>query len=135
VPQDADASSLPSCENATAWTTPEWPSSVCSGAPVAGSHSQLLVKRNNVEADSKDRYSRTPLSRAAANGHEAVVKLLVERADVEADSKDSYDETPLLGAAERGHKAVVQLLRTDAAVVGRGVWARGVMPRFQTSSD
>jgi len=29
-----------------------------------------------VEVDSKDTYGQTPLSRAAENGHEAVVKLL-----------------------------------------------------------
>jgi ankyrin repeat protein len=42
-------------------------------------------RRDDVEADSKDRYGQTPLSCAAYTGHEAVVKLLMERDDVEAE--------------------------------------------------
>ena len=37
---------------------------------------RLLLARDDVDPDSKDNYGRTPLSRATANGHEAVVKLL-----------------------------------------------------------
>ena len=37
---------------------------------------QLLLGTEKVDADSKDDDGRTPLWRAAANGHEAVVKLL-----------------------------------------------------------
>jgi ankyrin repeat protein len=63
-----------------------------------------------VEADSKDKDKRTPLSWAAERGHGAVVKLLVEKgADVK--SKDtSYGQTPLLRAAANGHEAAVKLL-------------------------
>ena len=60
---DADATSLPSGEKATALTEPEWPSSVCSGEPVLASQSrtvsssgcgrdQLAVRR---EGDGVDR--------------------------------------------------------------------------------
>jgi len=71
---------------------------------------KLLVERDDVEADSKDKNGRTPLSHAAERGHEAVVKLLVERDDVEADSKSKNGRTPLSYAAEGGHEAVVKLL-------------------------
>jgi ankyrin repeat protein len=37
---------------------------------------KLLVAREDVAADSKDKLGRTPLSGAAEGGHEAVVKLL-----------------------------------------------------------
>jgi ankyrin repeat protein len=62
----------------------------------------------NIEA--RDSHGRTPLSWAAASGHEAVVKLLVERDDVVADAKDKYGRTPLWWAAASGHEAVVKLL-------------------------
>jgi hypothetical protein len=61
-------------------------------------------------ANSKDNYGRTPLSWAAREGHEAVVKLLVGRDDVEADSKGNNGRTPLSWAAAEGHEAVVKLL-------------------------
>jgi ankyrin repeat protein len=37
---------------------------------------KLLVERGDVEVDTKDDYSQTPLSIAAAKGHKDVVKLL-----------------------------------------------------------
>ena len=58
-----------------------------------------LLERG-AELDSKDNiYGRTPLSWAAENGHEAVVKLLLEKG-AELDSKDNiYGRTPLSWAA------------------------------------
>jgi hypothetical protein len=68
------------------------------------------------QSDCKDTDGRTPLSEAAASGHEAVVRLLLGRADVEADSRDGAGRTPLSEAAERGHEAVVRLLLGRADV-------------------
>ena len=58
----------------------------------------------------KDGTGRTPLSWAAAYGHESIVQILIERDDVNIDSTDDYGRTPLWCAAEGGHEAVVRLL-------------------------
>ena len=66
---------------------------------------------NCAELNSRDENGQTPLSWAAVNGHEAVVKLLLSRDDVAADSRDNRDgRTPLFWAARNGHEAVVKLL-------------------------
>jgi hypothetical protein len=62
---------------------------------------KLLVERDDVVADSKDDDGRTPLSWAAASGHDGFVCPLVERDE---------DGTPLSWAAWRGHEAVAKLL-------------------------
>jgi ankyrin repeat protein len=65
--------------------------------------------------DLKDSYGRTPLSWAARNGHEAVVKLLLEKG-AELETKDVYyDQTPLSWAARNGQEAVVKLLLEKGA--------------------
>jgi hypothetical protein len=65
---------------------------------------------NGAEPDSRDSNDRTPLSWAAEQGHEKVVKLLLDRRDVTVDSKDCLGRTPLLWAAKHGQEAVVRLL-------------------------
>lgn len=67
-----------------------------------------------INLNSKDSAQRTPLSWAAENGHEAVVKLLLVRgADIEA--RDDYDRTPVSLAAWSGNEAVVKLLLAKGA--------------------
>jgi ankyrin repeat protein len=68
----------------------------------------LLVERDYVVADSKDELGRTPLSWAAGEGHEAIVKLLVERDDVDVNSRDNVGRTPVVWA--QGHKNLLVLL-------------------------
>ena len=48
---------------------------------------KILVARDDVEVDSKDRNDRSPLFYAAGKGHDAVAKILV-RDDVEVNTKD-----------------------------------------------
>jgi hypothetical protein len=59
----------------------------------------------------KSQYGLTPLSWAAGNGYDTVVKLLLVEDSLDPDLKDSqYGQTPLSWAAERGHEAIVKLL-------------------------
>jgi hypothetical protein len=61
--------------------------------------------------------SRTPLSWAAARGHEEVVKLLLAKDTVDHKSQDLYGQIPLLLAAGNGHEAVVELLLAKSAIL------------------
>ena len=71
----------------------------------------LLFGGRYVNLDSSSIYGRTPLSWAAGNGHERVVKLLLGREDINPDTPDrKYGRTPLLWAAMNGHEGIVKLL-------------------------
>ncbi|KAG7289878.1 hypothetical protein NEMBOFW57_006255 [Staphylotrichum longicolle] len=75
---------------------------------ILGAVETLLQSSNN--NDLKDSFGRTPLSWAAGNGHEAVVKMLLDTGKVGVDLKDNDGRTPLLRAAGNGHEAVVKML-------------------------
>ena len=70
----------------------------------------LLFERY-VNPDNLCRRGRTPLSWAAENGHEGIVKLLLERKAVNPNTRDTMGGlTPLSWAAECGHDSTVKLL-------------------------
>ncbi|KAH9205014.1 hypothetical protein DL95DRAFT_318379 [Leptodontidium sp. 2 PMI_412] len=83
-----------------------------------------------VDANAMDENGRTPLSWAAQNGQEAVVKLLLDTSKVDADSKDQYDQTPLSWVAQNGHKAiaVVKLLFDTGKVDANAMDENGRTP-------
>jgi hypothetical protein len=62
------------------------------------------------EIDQRDLSGRTPLSWAAENRQEVIVKLLLNTAKVDVDSKDNNDQTPLSWATHNGHEAIAKLL-------------------------
>ena len=117
---------------------------------------KLLLAKDGVDLDSKDKDGRTPLSLAARIGHEAVVKLLLAKDGVDPDSEDICGRTPLSYTAGNGHEAVVELLlakddvdpdstndedRTPLSLAaGNGVWKclellRAMMAAIKWFSD
>ena len=80
---------------------------------------EVVVQRlleNGAELNSKDEYSRTPLSWAAQKGHEKVVQMLLDkRADINAQGEE-YDNA-LQAASYGGHGQVVQMLLDKGADV------------------
>jgi ankyrin repeat protein len=66
------------------------------------------LARDDIDVNSKDECSRSPLSFAAENGHLEVTKLLLARDDIDVNSKDNRGQSPL---AYAGHSEIVQLFK------------------------
>ncbi|OBT54916.1 hypothetical protein VE04_06568 [Pseudogymnoascus sp. 24MN13] len=69
-----------------------------------------LCKGNAINMNATDKDDWTPLSLAARDGHEALLKLLLDSGSVDADLKNGVGRTPLSWAAENGQEAVLKLL-------------------------
>ncbi|KAF9784163.1 hypothetical protein IL306_008316 [Fusarium sp. DS 682] len=84
---------------------------------VAGALWAILKRADKVSSniDAKDSDGRTPLWRAAENGHEAVVRLLLDQG-AHIDTADKVEgQTPLLLAAQSGRESMVKLLLEKGA--------------------
>ncbi len=75
---------------------------------------ETLLEERNLDVRNGD--DQTPLSQAAGEGHEAIVRLLLNTEGVNPDSKDRYGETPLAHAANNRHEAIVRLLLNTEGV-------------------
>ncbi|KAG9250891.1 ankyrin repeat-containing domain protein [Emericellopsis atlantica] len=62
------------------------------------------------EPDLPNPWGRTPISLAAEQGNDDVMRMLLETGRVDADSRDVYGRTPLSWAAEMGSLSTVQFL-------------------------
>ena len=94
-----------------------------------------LFNRRYVNPNARDRRSgRTPLSWAAENGHEGIVKLLLGRNDVNPETPDTYyGQTPLSWAAQDGHEGVVKLLLERRDINPNGSIKSGQTPLFSAA--
>ncbi|KAL7935803.1 hypothetical protein V8C35DRAFT_262360 [Trichoderma chlorosporum] len=72
-------------------------------------HGMTMVELHSRGLLRNDDDGRTPLSRAAENGHSGIVERLLQR-NADPNTKDNDGRTPLWWAVENGHEASVKLL-------------------------
>ncbi|KFY05410.1 hypothetical protein V491_09146, partial [Pseudogymnoascus sp. VKM F-3775] len=81
--------------------------------------------------DYRDSFGRTPLSWAAGNGQDVVVKQLLATAGVDANAIDYHGQTPIFRASQNGHDVVVKLLLATAGVNTNAIDNYGQTPIYR----
>ena len=62
---------------------------------------QLLLAKENVDPNSEDNDSRTPVSLAALYGHRGAVKLLLANVDTESNHNNNWPNVAFFGQSSR----------------------------------
>jgi ankyrin repeat protein len=108
----------------------------------AGIYSSVIailssLHSSSIFLNSKDDSGTTPLSYAAAQGHEKIVKLLLEREGIEINSEDSLGQTALSSAAQNGHERTVEILleREGIEINSEDRWGRAVLSHAAQSGN
>jgi hypothetical protein len=84
---------------------------------------ELLLQRDEVDLNAKDRNGQSPLSWQREGGHDAVVKLLLLRKDVDTYSWDKLPyNTTILGDKEHRETVIELLLEGGSASSSRPKW-------------
>ena len=72
---------------------------------------EILLERSYVNPCTIDTFfGRTPLSWAAENRHEEIVRILLEPNDVDPNTADGYGQVPFSWAARNEHDRTARLL-------------------------
>lgn len=77
---------------------------------IAANVVRLLLEKDQVSINRKDREGFTPLMLACKNGTDNVVEALLQKAQIEINHRNKGDETALMLAASYGHETVVSML-------------------------
>jgi len=92
------------------WDPPHPPGFTALHCVAAFGISELLVDIDFTGVNQSDDAGRTPLTYAAANGHEQVLKVLLDQTDAGINYSDKLGLTPLLWAACGDSEEVMRLL-------------------------
>ena len=80
---------------------------------------ELLLERNEIDVNVRDRLGRTALILAAEEGNEGLVRLLLAREDVMIGIADKNGQTAAMMAEEKGHIELAKLIRARRAKTKR----------------
>ncbi|RYP32310.1 hypothetical protein DL767_005285 [Monosporascus sp. MG133] len=92
------------------------------------------VMMTKYDINTEDSHGRTPLSYAAENGQETMVRLLLAEG-AKANTEDPSSRTPLGWAARFGHKTVVQMLLATEGINVNAKDLEGDTPLHHAAED